>query len=188
MLHLSFLLLLFQHSYLFMSVYLIFFPFFIFFFFFFFPFYHIPKIQFSECTINLQCFTYHTCSFRSNIVTCSFLVCLIILSLHFIFNSITTQTQFSECTINLQCFIYHSCSFRANPLLCSILLCTPFFSLLFSYLKFTSQIQFSPRCNTNHIAKSFLHLFCYFCLFVLIIVEYYSIHCHQFIFSTNSSL
>ena len=86
-----------------------------------------PQIQFSQCSISFQWFTYMNCSFCSNSVPYSLFywicisyhsfICLLLSSLYLI---ITTQIQFSQCSISFQWFTYRICSFCSNVVPCSL--------------------------------------------------------------------
>ena len=94
---------------------------------------HTMQLQYSQCSINFQCFNYHSHSCISNTVVCSCYIQHSIL-IYILFN-FTTQIQFSECSIGLQCFTYHSCSFYSNIVRCSYLNFIMFIFLI--YLSFS---------------------------------------------------
>ena len=115
MIHLSCLLLLLQSSYLFICSFHLHFLLF-----FFLLLFITTQIQFNQCSINLQCFTYLACSFISNFVICSFVQFIFIsFPFSFVLLFITIQIQYSQCSINLQCFTYLACSFCSNFVICS---------------------------------------------------------------------
>ncbi len=119
---------------------------------------HTTQIQFSQCSINLQWFTYLVCSFISNFVTCSF-VSLIFISFSFSFSFlfITTQPQYSQCSINLQWFTYLACSFCSNFVICSFVHFI-FISLLFFI--FSLIHHHSATEQSMYYWPSMLHLSC----------------------------
>ena len=118
------------------------------------------QIQFGQCTINSQSFTYHLCSFYSNTVTYLFnLFFIFIIIIHyftphfflffvsfhnyffyFSFFLITTQIQCSQCTITFQSFTYHLGSFCSNKFIYLFHLNILSFSLsaFFTFLPFLS--------------------------------------------------
>ena len=55
--------------------------------------------QYSQCSINLQCFTYRACSFISNVVPCSFVLSFSLPS--FSFCSYSSQRRFSSVNVVL---------------------------------------------------------------------------------------
>ena len=102
-----------------------------------FSFHFTTQRQFSQCSINLQCFTNTYCSFCSNCVIC-FMFSFHFNPFHsFLFSA--TQIQFSQCSINLQYFSDHSRSFCSSFVICYCFS----ISLSFLFLFITTKIQFS---------------------------------------------
>ena len=120
------------------------------------PFYFIlitTQNQYSQCGISFQWFTYHSCSWFSNIALCSyysfyhypfFISLSLKFSLSFIFFHsfvffITTQIQHSQCSIGFQWFTYHSCPKWSNRVSC----------LYYSFLSFIISISHYPILFSN---------------------------------------
>ena len=96
MIHLSWLLLHLQYSYLFICS----FHFHVNLFFLFLYLFITTQIQFSQCSINLQWFTYLVCSFWSNVVICSFVLSFSFPSF-FIFHSYSSPNRTSLVNVVL---------------------------------------------------------------------------------------